>query len=259
MTDIEQIGKGTSIPQAKEVFENVTNTSNSSLQNPGKIKEELTHLKQFLSKLKFQYLEQETRDKFLRSLLIDEKSISKEDVDKIVGENQQLKQSLKSLKREIEASTEQAENMAEEVVDLNKQLEKRKTEANESLAEVNELQKELDSLMSEGENENYKTLFNFKKLIDSDDIGLSEAISIANSAVENDEATLKEIVAKLETAQAEASDKRAQLERLEQQTKELESQVGEEDAPVEMNEQQEYAQKLGDIKAALSRFVPTKS
>lgn len=255
MTDLEQIGKGTLISQAKDAFESVTNASKSNLHNPTKIKTELTHLKQFLSKLKFQYLEQETRDKFLRLLLINEKSISKQDVELIVAENRKLKESLSLLKRAIESLTEQAENLAEEVVDLNDQLKKRKLEANESLAEAEQLQAELDQLIGEGENDNYKTLFNFKKLIDSDDIGLSEAISIANSAVESDEATLKEMEVKLEEARKEAEEKRSQLERIEQMTQELESQVGEDDTPVKKSEQQEYAQQLGDIKAALSRFV----
>lgn len=255
MTDLEQIGKGTLISQAKDAFESVTNTSKSHIHNPTKIKAELTHLKQFLSKLKFQYLEQETRDKFLRLLLINENSISKQNVELIVAENQTLKQSLSLLKRAIEALTEEAENLAEEVVNLDDQLKKRKVEANESLAEAEQLQIELDLLISEGDNDNYKTLFNFKKLIDSDDIGLSEAISIANSAVESDEATLKALEEKLEGGRKEAEEKRLQLERIEKLTQELESQVGEDDTPVKKGEQQEYAQQLGDIKAALSRFV----
>lgn len=255
MADIEQIGQNTLISQAKEVFESVTNASNSSLKNPAQIKTELTHLKQFLSKLKFQYLEQETRDKFLRLLLIDEKNITKEDVDLILSENQQFKATLKLLKQEIEALTEQAENLAEEVVNLNDQLRKHKAEVKESLSEAAQLQVELDQLMNEGENENYKTLFNFKKLIDSDNVGLSEAISIANSAVESDEATLKQLDDQLKEAQKETEEKRRELEQLERKTQELESQVGEDHTPVKRNEQQEYAQQLNDIKRALAKFV----
>lgn len=254
MTTIQTIGKDTLIGQAKEVFDNAISSSNSGLRNPSKIKEEITHLKHFSSKLKFQYLEQETRDKFLRLLLIDEKSISEEDIDNIVGENGQLKESLKQLKREIEALTEQAENVAEEVIRLNEKLAKEKEEAQKGLDEAAQLQKELDLLMEESENEHYKTLFHFKKLIDSDDIGLSEAISIANSAVESDEAALKEVRDKLEKAKKELAEKKSQEEELRRRASDLKIQVEDGETQVLKGEQQEYAQKLGDIKGLLSRF-----
>lgn len=253
--NLDNIGKETLISQAKEVFENIVNSSKSSLQDPTKIKEEITYLKQFLSKLKFQYLEQETRDKFLRLLLIDNKSISESDVEAIVAENARLKLSLKLLKREIEAVTEQGESMAEEVVNLNEQLKKQKADVRDDILEVAKLQAELDLLMSEGENENYKTLFNFKKLIHSDEVGLSEAISIASCAVENDEATLRELNKKIEDSRHEVEQKKSQLLSLEQRTIELESQAGEEQAPNLGDERQQYAQKLGDIKALLNSLA----
>lgn len=248
-----------SLASARSIYDSTIENTTSRLSNPNGIKDELAYLKEFSSKLKFQYLEQETRDKFLRLLLIEnELNINREDIDTLVTQNAELKQALKDLKREMETVIQSSDTVANDVISLNKAFIARKTDVDETLVGLENLQNELDHLLNSAENENYRTLFNLKKLIDLEDIGLNEAINIADNALEQDSITLKELEHKLEKAETENNRKirlietlNANLERLRALSREEASKTHDKDEP-----EQVYAQWLRGLNALLQEFIP---
>lgn len=248
-----------SLSQAAAIYESTMENSTSKLPNPNGIRDEIAYLKEFSSKLKFQYLEQETRDKFLRLLLIEnDRDVSREDVETLLAENTESKQALKLLKKAMGEVIERSNAVATEVITLAGAFDSRKAEVDESLAGVQSLQDELDELLTAGENENYRTLFNLKKLIDSEDIGLNEAISIANNALDQDALTLTSIELNIEKAKNDQLHKEKLIMGLHDRLRELNGYL-EMEATKDHNKQepeQVYAQWLRDLNSDLLTFVP---
>lgn len=256
---LKEVSQDISLNSASALYYSTSQNAISDFPDPTSVKEELAHLKEFSSKLKFQYLEQETRDKFLRLMLMaNDQAISQKDVEELVAQNAKEKAALKKLKSEMYSLIKTSEVQAEEVISLNRSFEARNSDISNTLLDIDTLQEELETLLNVPENENHKTLFNLKKIIDTEDIGLNEAISIATNALDQDVFTLSKLEHSVEKAQAELDDKTRMLNTLEASLKRLDTMLKEiESKPkVEQEPRQVFAQWLRDMNASLEKFIP---
>lgn len=258
---LEELNNETLLASAESIFKSTIESSSSNLTDPRQIKEEIAFLKEFCSKLKFQYLEQETRDKFLRLLLTEDgHDVSADNLDQIVKENVALKNALKQLKTEMESVLEKSDAMAEEVVSLHRSYNSRRAEVDEALAGVDSLQKELDALLQDPDNENHVALFNVKRLIDTEDIGLNEAISIAETAVTLESQVLSELERAVERTKDEHSTKNKFITNLKESLARLQALVDQEALrpKKDIDPEQAYAQWLRELNSMIEKFVPVQ-
>lgn len=120
------------------------------LDNPNAISEETFHKKELFSKLKFQYLEQETREKFLRGILDTPPSyVDQNDIEKKIISNKEIKNELKSLKIELIQVEQTCNELAREVISLQEEFEERARATEAMLIEMEDMGKELVDLAHE--------------------------------------------------------------------------------------------------------------
>lgn len=129
-----------SINNSKQEFSNI------GIENPKLINEEISHQKQKFSKLKFQYLEQETRDKFLRIILNNSLTITKDDIDRIVQENEQVKSKLKGLKNETTSKQEEISTLTGEINELNQEFELENDSYNNAMKQIQQMESEIKDI-----------------------------------------------------------------------------------------------------------------
>lgn len=129
-----------SINNSKQEFSNI------GIENPKLINEEISHQKQKFSKLKFQYLEQETRDKFLRIILNNSLTITKDDIDRIVQENEQVKSKLKGLKNETTSKQEEISTLTGEINELNQEFELENDNYNNAMKQIQQMESEIKDI-----------------------------------------------------------------------------------------------------------------
>ncbi|OBA21694.1 hypothetical protein METBIDRAFT_190743 [Metschnikowia bicuspidata var. bicuspidata NRRL YB-4993] len=177
-----------SVELAEDTYRAKVATSALKPSDPSLIKGDIASLKRFCSKLKFQYLEQDTRDKFVAVLFSEHaESVSQKNVDAVAGENTSAKAELKQLKKELAERVALSESVAEDVISINQRLQTRRKEAESASAELAALEKEFHALVSLPENESYKMLFDLNKMIDSQDVRPDEAIRIAETDLKQDQ------------------------------------------------------------------------
>lgn len=146
LDEISQNNSEFSISIAQQEFEN----SNIRLVNPLRINDEVVYQKDIFSKLKFIYLEQETRDKFLRKiseLTVD--SIDKNDIKNIEQESMERKATFKKLKGELNGEVDRVEQLTNEVVSLYQELETKLQLTDKVIDEISSLEKEIDAIIGE--------------------------------------------------------------------------------------------------------------
>lgn len=250
-----------SLHRAEAVFRDALSSSTLNFVNPNLIHDELTNLKDLSSKLKFQYLEQETRDKFLRHILLeDEKDVSQANVDQLASSNALAKADLKQTKEELAQLLQESELVSEEVIVLSKEHAAKQIQVDDMLRETTQLQEELDSLLNEPENENYKTLLQMHKLIDTENIGLEEAMGIAENAAALEALAVEEIRTQVAAADLQVK-QNAEMEReLEVQIQELKDQlelIERLRQGVVLDPLQIHAQTLLGVNSVLQKFIGT--
>jgi chromosome segregation ATPase len=101
---------------------NISDSANSDLDNPtpASLLADLTHYKELFSKLRFSYLEQVTKEKYLRSIVGDPPLLVNH------AENVALEEKLSTAKAELKAKKEDVGRLVEEtVVELRKELAER--------------------------------------------------------------------------------------------------------------------------------------
>lgn len=181
------------------ITNSTTSISSKRLNDPTLIDEEISYFEQYLSKLKFLYLEQETRDKFLRNLLIEsegDKSITDQDLQDINKLNTESKTKLKSLKDEINKHIEKINESSSEVIDLNKSYNQKLNETNQYISEISAMESNLNSILTDIENnEDHLILFNLQKSIINDEkiIDFNKIIEISNNQLLNDINTFEDL------------------------------------------------------------------
>ncbi|KAI1278984.1 hypothetical protein F5Y07DRAFT_59792 [Xylaria sp. FL0933] len=134
----------TEIAQLQEQSQRTSDISNASLDatTPASLEADLTHYRELFAKLRFSYVEQVTKEKFIRAIVGDPPLIvsSQENVE-LEKQNLEAKATLKALKTEVADMVTELEKKAR---DLSKKYEKVKTET----AKLEELPAKLDELES---------------------------------------------------------------------------------------------------------------
>lgn len=152
-----------------------------SSTNPKNIDEETRYYKQYLNKLKFIYLEQETRDKFLRQLLLDENDFTNpiDQTKNLLEQNESSKAQLKSLKNNVYTDVDKLYALSLEVVEINSQYQSRLDEVNRFIKETESMNEQVDNLVKEIEsNEDHAVLLNVPKAIDFQITDMNEIIDL---------------------------------------------------------------------------------
>lgn len=259
--DKENLRREVSLLRAEAIFKDVLSGSSVKLTDPSRIHEELANLKDLSAKLKFQYLEQETRDKFLRYMLLDhERNVSQEEVKQITAENEESKARLKETKAYLQVLLNESEVVSDEVIELNREFEKRQADMDVVMLEANQLQEDLDQLENESENADFKTLLELSKLENSDNVAIESIFKLAQNAVAVEATAVNEARNLVSTRQAEHK------KNLEIQTQ-LEAQLNNIFGQIQTAEQSQdkpatdtaqlYAQTLLEANVVLQRFVGT--
>lgn len=257
--DKENQPPNVSLYRAEEIFKESLSGSTVKLSDPTRIQDQLSSLKDVSSKLKFQYLEQETRDKFLRHILLDhEQKVTETDVTALASHNLVAKADLKEIKQELQLLLRENESTCNDVINLNKKCEQKQHEIDSAITDVGRLQEELDLLLNDPSNENFKTLFNMHKLIDTEDLGLDEAIVIAENAVTLESIAVAEVESQVVKAEEKVrenlkleKDLQLKLENLHSQ---LKSAQALQDKTLQSPEQI-HAQNIREIDTILRRLV----
>lgn len=129
--------------------------SNSELESdplltPASLQADLTHYKDLFSKLRFSYLEQVTKEKYLRSIVGDPPLVVTHD------ENLALETRLAKMKSQVQAHKEQVENLVKEMESTARELASKYSRVADGMAvlerlpeEIANLQREVDALMAE--------------------------------------------------------------------------------------------------------------
>ncbi|TGJ85657.1 hypothetical protein E0Z10_g3120 [Xylaria hypoxylon] len=132
----------TEIAQLQEQSQRTSDISNSSLDatTPASLEADLTHYRELFAKLRFSYVEQVTKEKFIRAIVGDPPLIvsPQENVD-LEERNLEAKATLKALKTEVADMVTELEKKAKE---LSKKYERVKTET----AKMDELPGKLSEL-----------------------------------------------------------------------------------------------------------------
>ncbi|RWA05343.1 hypothetical protein EKO27_g9763 [Xylaria grammica] len=136
------------IAQLQEQPQRTSDISNSSLDatTPASLEADLTHYRELFSKLRFSYVEQVTKEKFIRAIVGDPPLIvsPQENVD-LEKQNLEAKATLKALKTEV---TDMVIELEKKAKDLSKKYERVKTETTK-MKELPEKLAELESAVAQ--------------------------------------------------------------------------------------------------------------
>lgn len=164
----EAIANSTAFPHNQATSSSpIDDILSKKITNPLQINDEIEYYKQYLSKLKFLYLEQETRDKFLRRILIDKQlDITNEEIAAITEENKVLKADLKQLKQEIDTFVGRIDGITDETIESNETYNQKLTEVNTLTTDIDQMNTQLNAIINEIENnEDNLLLFNLQKSV----------------------------------------------------------------------------------------------
>ncbi|CCE88995.1 Piso0_001790 [Millerozyma farinosa CBS 7064] len=137
-----------SISSSKHDFISSIDNISEGARNPGCVGDEINSRKELFSKLKFQYLEQVTKEKFLRAILeTPPVYIEKGDIDAIQEKNDSAKAALKEVKNNVQKKMAEIDEVTREVVSLNEEYETKYKATDDTLQSFSELQDRLDALV----------------------------------------------------------------------------------------------------------------
>ncbi|CAG88546.2 DEHA2E22176p [Debaryomyces hansenii CBS767] len=161
---LDELDNDISILSSQKDFQSHMNKINETVENPILINDEINFQKENFSKLKFQYLEQETKEKFLRSLFDNPPiSIQQEDINKLQEENVHSKQALKALKESMNNKMNDIHEISRETVELNEEYQHKYNETNKMLDEVLRMEEKINSIIDNQQDETKEII---KSLID---------------------------------------------------------------------------------------------
>lgn len=186
--------------------------SQIKITNPSLINDEFSHQREIFSKLKFIYLEQETRDKFLRRIseLTTIENIESGDVQLVSEQSLVKKSELKALKNELDEQLIQFKNITQENNDLYKEYETRLEKNNLLLDELSRLDDEVEKALQDSKD--YYEIFDnlpgttAKETSGGDESKISEEIQLMISTKENElQKTLLELDSLTKNVETKAS------------------------------------------------------
>lgn len=250
---LSQLDQNVSIGGAQARYE--ASPSAKALPNPLLVDEEIAYYKETFSKLKFEYLEQETRDRFLRYVLLKELyDVQPQDFDAITASNETLKASLKSLKEEINSTVAVNEGLLEEVMELHRVYEKRSSEVFGYIKESEQIDAQLDSLING--NKDDQVLLNLQKAVRDSSVGdLNQFMELSQSVLEQEANRFETVSKDVKSKEQELEQKKQHIQWLEEKLALLELQLAKiKDKNVEDDENRLLAQKLKTKYDILSRL-----
>ncbi|CUM45879.1 uncharacterized protein AC631_03676 [Debaryomyces fabryi] len=151
---LDELDNDVSILSAQNDFQSHMSKINENIENPTSINDEINFQKENFSKLKFQYLEQETKEKFLRSLFDNPpKSIQQEDINRLQEENVHSKRALKALKESMNNKMKDIHEISRETVELNKEYQQKCDETIKMLEEVQRMEEKINSIIDNQKDE----------------------------------------------------------------------------------------------------------
>lgn len=142
------------VDTAKEKYQNFAKSKEDEplIYNPTSISEEITFKKELFSKLKFQYLEQETREKFIRAILDDPPLyVGQLDIDQKVEANKDLKQQLKELKETLAKLGRTSKDLSREVLDLYEVFQGKAKATDLMIDEIEAMDREFEAILQDNE------------------------------------------------------------------------------------------------------------
>lgn len=160
---------------AKDQFED----SQISLTNPELIDDEISQQKSVFSKLKFIYLEQETRDKFLRRISeSDIQDVNQDEVMNMKSVSERSKLGLKELKSNMYIKIGELEELTNNIGQLYENYHDKINDTKSLINEMELLQQEIDSELNGG-NQEYNEILKAVPLTKS--VDLSQYITSTDS------------------------------------------------------------------------------
>lgn len=160
----DELDNDISIHNSQQDFLSHISKINESIKIPTLINDEISYQKESFSKLKFQYLEQETKEKYLRSLFDSPPlSVDQEDINNMKNENINSKQKLKALKVTMEKKMNDIQELSRETVQLNEEYQDKYSETNKTLAQLDNMEEKINSII---DNQREETKQIIKCLID---------------------------------------------------------------------------------------------
>ncbi|ODV80110.1 uncharacterized protein CANTADRAFT_25828 [Suhomyces tanzawaensis NRRL Y-17324] len=180
---LEQVKRGEdyTLVGSQQEFE----SSNITLQNPKSIDEEIERQKEIFSKLKFIYLEQETRDKFLRKISeLTSDEIDKNDVKLIEADCMEKKAEFKTLKNGMNQQLQSLHQVTIDSVDLYEVYQQKKQKTQELIDSVADLEKEIDKIFEEGQlvGDQFLSLAQYA----SEDTNLEQVLDLNNQELQRE-------------------------------------------------------------------------
>ncbi|KAG5359371.1 Protein ORF73 [Yarrowia sp. C11] len=104
--------------------------------------------------VKFAFLEQENKEKFIRSLTTNDRVLEQSDIDAVAAEAADGKEQLRAEKRKVQEISKEVEELAQEVVAKDEALEGQKQRKEELTASLEDVQKQVSTLQEEQQSHN---------------------------------------------------------------------------------------------------------
>lgn len=247
---MDQLNRGISLHTSRATFEN------SGASDPRTVDDDIAFHKHHLSKLKFLYLEQETRDRFLGNLLAN-KLLDNDAVVDITAQNAAVKSTLQSLNDQIDATIASIDTLAQDVVAINERHEVKHKEVRAITADIAAMDARLLAVITLlSDNDDHLILYNLQKSV-SDDIDFDRIIDISSAQLEADIATYNNLRHQLEQRYAQADAKVQTLNMLNAQLAQL---VKESESPEPTpDSRQVHAHLVKQLIALLEKFLDPKT
>ncbi|KAK6459942.1 hypothetical protein DFJ63DRAFT_315818 [Scheffersomyces coipomensis] len=195
------------ILSAQQEFENSTNVK---LLNPRVIDEEFNYKKHIFSKLKFLYLEQETRDKFLRRIseissveLEEDKHGEWNDIANIERQTGESKVILKSLKSEMNNKIKNLDQLCEDNIELYHQYIDKVDDSKRLIHDIDDITQEIDQILDEFDDQEFIQDITNNNNNSTDDIDLSNIIEKSRALVDEQTQQLNSLQQEIDHQQSQ--------------------------------------------------------
>ncbi|OAR04798.1 hypothetical protein LLEC1_03244 [Akanthomyces lecanii] len=198
---------------AQEPRQRTSDASNTSLEGPtpASLEADLVHYSELFSKLRFSYVEQVTKEKFIRAIVGDPPLIvSMQENLELEKHNLEAKAELKNLKQDVASMVEDLEHKARELSQKYESIQLDKARLEELPKRIHGLQAQVAELKSSGATANANPDMNLP-------------LPKTRHLVSRRQAEQQEVMRELEALQAKFPRKRKEAERLEAELGSLET------------------------------------
>lgn len=233
---------------AKQEFEEST----AKLNGPDVVDDEIARQKSVFSKLKFLYLEQETRDKFLRKISeLDALVLSEEDLSQVEQATVHGKENLKQLKLKMNQQIGDLTELTKETNHLYSVYTSAVNETNGLIDEISQLESELDEIMNESQ---YKLILE----MESAPANIGEYVQLNEQELRREKQRLDTIESQIVLQEQENARKMREIDELRVSLGTLQRRLTEVPQRVD-DESQLYARWCDDTNEILKRFTNLSS